>query len=290
MARKLKPEFITEFLTGSLNPLLEYIQNDDTLNLELRGNRVIVYYRGGAILNIHQDTYKFEGLTAQYHKEYSIIQPTIFNFESYLPEAKHIIDVYVRTEKDHLGEKDIQQIIAKENNYSPNSIDTDYFVIDTEYQDLGRFDIVAIRWDSKGSTRKLPRSYSLKITIFEVKQGYKSISGKSGMTEHFKNFNNFNLDKEKVDAFISDMIEVFDQKRELGLYPGTEKYKKVAKDNVSDEIDFIFVLSNYKHDSTQLKKELEKIENCKFIYSNPMGYGLYSRNIVDKNGYAAKFL
>ena len=287
MTRKIKEIFLNELKTGSLKEFLKYVQLDDTLNLELRGRKVTLYYRGGALLTIKQNTYQFEGLTKKYHIGISCISPTISNINEYIPTAKHIIDVYINTIRNHLYEKDIQQQIAKENNFSPNSLDTDYFVIDTEYADLGRFDIVALRWDSTGSARKLPKSFLPTLTIFEVKQGYRSLSGKSGMNSHINDFNKFCKTKD-MQLFKQDMINVFNQKIELGLLKGMGKYKEITK--VAEKIEFIFLLVNYKSDSTKLKTALDTIADCQFIYSNPMGYGLYVRNVVDKQQFVEKFL
>jgi len=286
MARKIDSAFLDELLTGHLNPVLQYVQLDDTLNLELRGDHITIYYRGGAILSI-DDKYVFLSISKKYHLGKPLITPSINNFEEYIPVAKHYIDLFVNTAKNHLWEKDIQQQIARENNFSPNSLDTDYFVIDTEYQDLGRFDFVALQWDSTSSARKLPKSYLPTITIFEVKQGYNSISGKSGMVKHINDFNKF-ISSKYINAFISDMVDVFDQKRRLGLIKGMNKYKKIV--NVNPKIEFIFLLTNYKHDSKQLSNALTSIPDCNFIYSNPMGYGLYSRNIIDKNQFIKMFV
>lgn len=287
MARKIKENFIDELLTGSLKSVLKYVQVDDTLNMELRGDKVTIYYRGGSLLTIYQDTYKLQGLTDQYHKGISITNPSLSDFEVFIPKAKHIIDTYVNTTRNNLGEKDIQQQIARENNYSQNSLDTDYFVIDTEYQDLGRFDIVALRWDSKSSIRKLPKSFLPIITIFEVKQGYNSISGKSGMFSHIKDFENFRSTKNIIE-FKKDMISVFNQKRRLGLIKNMDKYKEIIE--VAPDLDFVFLLANYKHGSSQLTKELDNIEDCRLIYANPMGYGLYARNIINKQQFVEMFL
>jgi hypothetical protein len=287
MARTIKETFIYELLTGSLKPLLEYIQIDDTLNMELRGDRVTIYYRGGVIMAIEQDTYKFINLEEKYHKGIPFIKPSIKNIEEYIPKAKHIIDVYVNTEKNHLGEKDIQQQIARENNYSQNSLDTDYFVIDTEYQDIARFDIVALRWDSKPSIRKLPKLFLPTITIFEVKQGYSSISGKCGMIKHIKDFEEF-CSKKDIDSFKRDMISVFNQKRRLELIKNMNKYKEVKE--VASDIDFVFLLANYKQDSSQLRSAFDNIKDCRLIYANPMGYGLYAQNIICKQEFVEKFL
>lgn len=287
MARKIKNSFLTELKEGKLKDFLRYIQLDDTLNLELRGDRISVYYRGGALLTILQDTYAFLSLVGTYHDGVTLLKPNLTNFEEYIPKAKHIIDIYINTERNHLGEKDIQQQIARDNNYSPNSLDTDYFVIDTEYQDLGRFDIVALRWDSIGGIRKLPKSFLPTITIFEVKQGYNSLSRTSGMGSHLKDFETFKSTKD-LNAFKDDMLNVFSQKRELGLIKGMDKYKEVT--SVNQEIEFVFLLTNYKRNSKQLKNELDRIPDCKFIYANPMGYGLYSQNILDKQKFIESFI
>lgn len=299
MSRKIKDSFINELLKKSLNPLLRYVQLDDTLNMELRGSHVTLYYRGGAILTVKDDSYKFEPLDNKYLQGKMIINPSIENIEDYIPKAKHFIDIYVNTVRNHLGEKEIQQEIAKENNFSANSLDTDYFIIDTEYQDLGRFDIVALQWDSKSNIRKLPKSFKPVITIFEVKQGCNSIESKeiindgikkysdSGMAAHLQDFNEF-ISTKNIQDFKEDMIAVFQQKRKLKLIKGAEKYKEVK--SVSDNIEFVFLLSNYKSESSKLLTELNKISDCKFIFANPMGYGLYVKNIINKQEFINRFL
>ncbi|NDV58888.1 hypothetical protein [Bacteroides sp. 519] len=294
MARKIKKEFIEELKKGTLRDVLEYVVNDDTLNMELRGDRITVYYRGGALFTIKEDTYIFTGMDENYHKMIRISPPTISTLDDYIPKAKHAIDIYVKKTRNHLWEKDIQQQIAKENNYSPNSFDTDYFIIDTEYQDLGRFDIVALRWDSSKDAHKSSSKFLPIITVFEVKQGYSTCSGESGLYEHFNDFVSFTKNANKVEAFRMDMIEVFKQKRELGLIIEMEKYKEIK---ITDsKVDFIFLLANYKPKSIQVKNELERIKHGgfdvepKFIYANSMGYGLFARNIVGGDEFIKRFI
>ena len=79
MSRKIKDSFIDELLNKSLNPLLRYVQLDDTLNMELRGSYVTLYYRGGAILTVKDDSYKFEPLDTKYLQGKTIINPCIEN-------------------------------------------------------------------------------------------------------------------------------------------------------------------------------------------------------------------
>ena len=50
--RKITKEMLDAFLHGELHPLLEAVKKDDTLDLELRGNSVNIYYRGGSLFKI----------------------------------------------------------------------------------------------------------------------------------------------------------------------------------------------------------------------------------------------
>jgi len=289
MARKISSNFLKEIKELTKKPILEYVKYDDTLDMELRGNSVIIYYRGGKLLTIEENSNVLVGIDEKYYKEGSTqILPTIQNIEDYIPQAKHIIDRYVVEKRNHLWEKEIQQRIVQENNYSQNSFDTDFFIIDVEYQDIGRADIVALRWDSTPTAHGLSKNYCPKITLFEIKQGFNTLRGGSGMYPHWKNFNSF-ISTSDINNFKQDMIAVFEQKRKLGLIVDMEKCRQINK--VADDIDFIFLLANYKPSSESLANELALLpDNCEFIYANPMGYGLYAKNIVDKQKFIAHFL
>lgn len=45
--RQLSPSFVNELLSGKYQHILALVQQDDTLDLEMRGESIIVYYRGG---------------------------------------------------------------------------------------------------------------------------------------------------------------------------------------------------------------------------------------------------
>ena len=283
MARKISEKFIKEFTENSLKPVLEYVKSDDTLAMELRGKEVMIYYRGGMILAIKEESYEFTGLSVGYGE---IEKPSLTTFENYFPKAKHLIDFYTK----NTWEKDIQQRIVQENNYSPNSKGTDYFIIDTEYEcNTGRFDFVALRWDSTTPARRLQKGYKTGITIFEVKQGVDSLTGDSGIKGHYHKFEDFIANRPNVDNFISDMVDVFQQKRCLGLVIDIDILKSLTKADVMPDIEFVFLLTNYNSDSKKLSNELENIGDCEFICANPMGYGLYERNIISKHEFLKRF-
>lgn len=294
--RKISKNFKEDLLKGSLKSLLKYVKEDDTLDLELRGKEITVYYRGGALLSIEEESdkvYTWKPLDAEYKKgKASMPTAYIKDFANYIPQAKHVIDKYIVCgPKNHLGEKEIQQLVVKENNYSPNSNDTDFFIVDMEYQDRDRrFDLIALRWDSNSASR---RSNKVSLAIIEVKQGIKAIrttiSRKGeispGLKQHQEDFNKFIENPSRKKEFIDDMLIVFKQKCELGLIKGNSKIKNLKEDSelvLVGDLDFACLLANYKTASHNLKNELAEMNDCQFFTSSFMGYGLYSNNIIDK--------
>ena len=296
---------------GKLHALLEYVKADDTLDMEFRGNSFKLYYRGGAILTVEENldgSYNWKGIVDEYllkgKDKYEQKHNKVDQFDEYIPEAKHVIDRYIcSAPKNHLGEKEIQQLIVKENNYSPNSNDTDYFIVDMEYtegedKDGTRFDLIAVRWDSNGPARKKDK---VSLAIIEVKQGYQSVissTSSPGLRTHQKDFEAF-VDKKKkeksLEAFCEDMVEIFKQKCALRLIKGNDRMGKMKikdgkiEDDIkwSPNIEFICLLANYKESSSNFIAELMGDENndsmkpCKIIVSNYTGYGLFANNIID---------
>lgn len=54
--RGLSDSFIKELQAGILNPILNYVRKDATLSLEIRNNYINIYYRGGSLVKIKEDT------------------------------------------------------------------------------------------------------------------------------------------------------------------------------------------------------------------------------------------
>lgn len=299
MARSISESFMNRFMDkNDLLPVLEYVKADNSLDLEMRGNYVSIYYRGGSVLRIFEDKDHYDCIDPRYMPEARIPQFSLDNIHAYLTEAKHIMDIYTTNVKNHLGEKDIQQMIIKENNYSCNSFDTDYFIIDSEYQNGDkRFDLVALEWESTPAAHKLAKTAIPRLFIIEVKQGYKSIRSTQsvkddkttespGLRIHQDDFHDFVSDRDRVQNFQNDMLNLFRQKRILGLIPGfklgdnADKYKDITQ--IQPKVEFACVLANYKTQSTQLRLELQEMEDCLFFNSSFMGYGLYKSSLMDK--------
>jgi len=294
--RQLTETLFYALLTGELHKLLEYVKADDTLDMEFRGNSFTLYYRGGALLIVEENpdgSYNWKGITEDYLLEgkdrYEQKHKDAEQFDEYIPEAKHIIDRYICTgPKNHLGEKEIQQLVVKENNYSPNSNDTDYFIVDMEYEEgISRFDLIALQWDSNGTSRQ---KNEVSLAVIEVKQGYRTIRTSKkcpGLRKHQNDFNAFIKKKQKyhkLDDFRQDMLMIFKQKCELKLIRANEKMNKITRDSIlhlkTPEIDFICLLANFKDKSRALEIEFIGMDECKFIRSSHMGYGLFTNQIV----------
>ena len=129
-SRAISSDFL-EYLKNSL--ILTIVQNDRTLDIELRGDRIIVYYRGCAILTVNETSSMTMNEKKYYspvdkngEKLYEIkqIKPKKENLDEYFMHAKLAIDKFNGYVKEN-AETETQQLIVKENNYSSVSNDTD---------------------------------------------------------------------------------------------------------------------------------------------------------------------
>ena len=99
--------------------ILEIVKNDRTLDIELRGDIITVYYRGCAILTVLENG-KFRKNDAKYYshcdkngeKQYEIesFEPTNENLDQYLMHAKYAIDKFNGYVKEN-AETETQQLI-----------------------------------------------------------------------------------------------------------------------------------------------------------------------------------
>lgn len=285
--RSISNSFLEQLKTGSLKSITDYVRVDPYLDLELRGDSVMIYYRGGKILTVTEKGL-LAGLTDEYYlsPDTERILPSIEGLHDYLAHAKHIVDIHESTKNRKLGEKEIQQRVVYENNLSVNADKTDYFIADVEWADKkvlgGRADIVAFCWK-----HKKPRNRIVQLTLIEVKQGDKAIKSLSGLKKHYDDYLSFKEDQEYVDCLAKDMLLVLKQKKELGLVKGLDKLFEKENTEIEPQIetepDFLFLLANYHHYSKYLQIECKELQDdCKFINASFCGYGLYKDLIKTK--------
>ena len=290
MKRAISQDFLESLQKGELSPILEVVIKDRTLDLEMRGNEIDIYYQGLKLLSITEKgngIYEYGEMDKEYRrrKDGSEVSLPIFSLndiDEYMSKAKHVIDTYDINE--HF-EYEVKQMIVRENNLKPNSNDTDFFIIDTEYQneEKNQFDIIALHIDSESVARRKAKA---SIAVIEIKQGNGSIKTTSlnpGIRRHLEDFNQHIADKQRKNAFKKDMEEIFKQKYELGLIDKGLSENTIKKLEIKDDIEFYIVLADYKTATSALKEELKTIEGeCKFFMSSFMGYGLYNWTIKSK--------
>lgn len=293
--RGLKQFFFQELKTGLLNPLLKYVQDDNTLDLEIRADYINIYYRGGNILRVNNNG--IAGFLFHFEEKYLTKHPflvaqTLNNFKiikdwnNFFPLAKQAMDYYFT--KYAKQEREYQQLVVRENNNSTIANGTDYFILDVEFDNHAnaRFDMIAVEWPSIASHRKLSKGFKPKLVVIEMKYGDGSFKGNAGIQKHISDFQIFKSNPVKVGAFKDEMLEVFKQKRDLGLIPclsGIGKTNSNVVTQFDNDIEMIFLLANHDPASSILRNQISGITNpdIKFVTSNFIGYGLYKENIID---------
>lgn len=283
--RKISDEFRDELKFGKLKTLLDCVLEDDSLCLELRGEAVNIYYRGGSLFKI-DDKYNII-FDLGYDKDKKLNpNPDVEEAVKSIPFYKQAMDKWFHEHPKY--EREFQQIILRENNNSGKiSRATDYYIVDIEYQDTensSRFDMVAFKWPSNGAARK--NTNALSLALIEVKYGDNAVGGSAGIKKHLDDLKSFINDKEKLKEFKEDMEHVFKQKCKLGLMDGLQEHQfKVSLSD--DEPEVIFIFANHDPDSKKINNILSDINISDYPFkilaaqSSFMGYGLYMDNMIE---------
>jgi hypothetical protein len=314
--RALSEQFLEDLKSGSLRLLNKVIKHDETLCLEIRSNYINVYYRGGSLFRVeNRNGYSFSfdqkylnhGIDCGFEPlDLSRFQ-TIDDYVNGIALFKREMDLWFSVHRKQ--EREIQQVILRENNFSIISNDTDYFICDIEYaknesvekdehisKEGSRFDMVGVKWLSKSLDRKNKDSISL--AIFELKYGDGAMTGSAGILKHFKDLDNF-MTKGKHVELMDEAESQFNQKYYLGLIQVTRSSKENDFEGVYEKIkinrnikpEYILIFANHKPESTILHRELsdaikaypqllDKVD-IKIAHSSMMGYGLYADHMVD---------
>jgi len=302
--RKLNEIFMDDLLSDELNSLLIYVKSDHTLDLEIRSGSINLYYRGGSILKVNSKSQK-GGNSYNFDFNEGFLSYTPFidinylndlkekkNWNQYFPIAKQAMDFYFRKNKKE--EREFQQLIVRDNNYSSIANSSDYFIIDIEYDNHkgARFDLVALEWESKASSRKLHSNYKPKLIVIELKYGDQALNGKAGLIKHQRDFEKFSAHSRDVNDFKLEMKELFNQKRRLGLVPCLAFEKNPNKiENLDPELEFCVMLINHDPEKSSLNSALSSLSNTniQFLTSNFMGYGLFKNNLIGYSDFVNRF-
>jgi len=284
--RGLSPEFLADLQGGMLAPLRERVVRDRSLSLELRENYINVYYRGGNVMRVCPTD---EGYSAFFDRKYfggaeapmpmppdRLRKPEdVGAWLSALPSLKQAMDLWQPGE-----EREVQQLVLRDNNVGGCARSTDYYVCDIEYANHhGRFDVVAVHWPSTPSARK--RADGRRLVLGEVKFGDGALDGPAGLHAHVNDVNAHLAVPENLDGLKLEMVRVFNQKRALGFID-------CEKDLVGFSAErpiLLLVLVNHDPDKSRLRELLRALPpsphaELRVATGSLLGYGLYDPAIL----------
>lgn len=302
--RGLSEEFMKDLKDqdGLLYLILERVKHDHTLMLAIRENCINIYYRGGNILKLTEqkehvynaffaEAYNKTGLS--YPKPPSIIK-SINDAKKWVEAFKYLkefMDFYFVDNK--ASEREFQQLVVRENNFSPVANDSEYFMIDIEFTDSSigaRFDMLAIQWlaHQRKSTKHC------RPVLIEMKYSDSALTGESGILKHLMDIDKLISDTDNFKKILKTMASQFNQLDELGLltFNHTAKWTKLTLDD-SKKPEVIFMFANHNSRSTKLLSILKnpKINDysnssrfdLRFSTETYAGYALHTANMLTLN-------
>lgn len=287
--RTLDERFLSDLEGGILEPLTSVVRSDTSLCLELRGDSVNIYYRGGSLM-------KVEKRSAQYGVVFDMnyfgnrkaplgITSTISNqtdaneWTAVVPKLKQVMDRHFS--KHRADEREFQQLLVRENNFGRFARSTDYYICDIEYQHASfRFDAIAVHWPSESSARK--DAHHRRLVFIEMKYGDKALTGKAGLHQHIQDINTYlGQPGDYVMELKEDMKNVFRQKRHLGLIDCRKDLEGFGSD---DQPLLLLVLANHDPGKRKLRDLLEGVPDSphaelRIATASFLGYGMYDQGV-----------
>jgi hypothetical protein len=280
---------------GTLHPVLERVKKDHTLLLSIRENNINIYYRGGNLVKITEKKPGQYGTYFDAHYNLSgQIMPDVPGvltstndaavWAATFPLRKNLMDEYFSIHTK--AEREFQQIIARENNDSTISNESEYFISDIEFADeaLGaRFDLLAIRW--LASQRQV--GTKCRAALMEMKYSDGALSGTAGISKHLKDIEAMVSDRPRYAALLQTMESQFNQLDRLGLLKFNKGVSnaKVQLD-VNDRPEVIFILANHNPRSKKLAQIIHDPEvdryarsgmfDLRFFVASFAGYGMHT--------------
>lgn len=234
MARKLSSKHLDAYKNenGVFHKLFEVINEDPELSFEIRrDDTVMVYYRKDKILSVEykKGEPKIEILSDGYYKKSGKKPKICFDdphnlkavteMRSYFKEAKRLMYV-----KKMGAEFTVQQNIALGN----HSFDNRFLVVDMEWQ----YSQAGIPEDERIKTTRIdliivdtaPNTNGKNdIYLAELKLGLGATEGPSGTIDHVDKTAELINNANACDSLKEDVLNIIEQKKELGLIEGTQK-------------------------------------------------------------------
>ena len=286
--RSLSNHFLSSLTQGCLAELTKMVRSDTTLDLELRGGYINVYYRGSNLLKVSRSpsssgeySFHFEARYFADGEKLKLPSPIVRQrrelrlWLAMCPKLKQAIDRWLAHVKEN-PEREAQQLAVRDNNFGSVARSTDFYVCDIEYEnEHGRFDMIAVHWPSTSADRR--RAAGRRLAFVEIKYGDDALGN---LHKHVHDVNRFVADARSLSKFKPDMVRVFNQKRGLELIDCEKDLR-----NFSDQPPLL-VLAFANHDPQRttlsgLLKTLPPSPNVdvRVATASFLGYGLYDQGM-----------
>lgn len=244
-----KPMELALGINGDLFPILEAVTNDDRLRLDIRDRQFNVYYSGGNLMRVGGHRSPWEArFDTKYFKGGTVIPPVLPTKLTSTDDSRAWIRAFPQLmagmedwwQRHPKGERAHCQAIAATNSAVAGLPQSDYLILDLEYQwAQRRFDLVAARRhptpdDDSGWVEP-------ELALIEVKSEYGTCRGSSGLGDHARDFQNIVLARggQSVAAIKLEFQNVVFQKIRLGLIHAALGFKQFSA--ATTELLIIFV-------------------------------------------------
>ena len=292
MKRCLNDNFMNDLKHGILINLLERVVKDSTIDLQMRGNSIDIYYRGGVILHLVQkiDTYNAT-INPKYFGEEPVIpfenkiktKEDIQDWIKKVPEIKQARDFHYG--KNNAAERDFMQLTVRSNSYEKEIKEGNIIITDVEYNYIGKIDLLGLILNKNNQ-----KSLETEFAFIEGKYATTSVSGGSDLIKHLSDIQEFvSNHANEFDSLKKDTKRIFKQKMELGLYDFENKHNNKELNIKDDKPKFIILLADYKINGKNLFNAIDSIKeidydslDIKFAISSLMGYRLYKDCLLTK--------
>jgi hypothetical protein len=313
IGRGISQSFVKDLKTGVLSPLLARVKEDDTLMLALRGRYINIYYRGGNLFRITESSASESTYDIKFDENYwrewpmrRVEYPSRVGDSSQtallvsaIPNLKYAMDCFFA--RHNRPEREFQQLVARENNNSSISNETEYFIVDIELAGAlphAKFDMLAVRWLSH--QRSTPAV--LVPAIIEMKYGNNALTGDSGLIAHLKDAYSLRRNEGAWQTLELGIQRHLRQLRDLGLlkYNQSSAVPELLL-HPTKTPELIFILANYNPRSRAILDILpefnailnenepsgseKRLFNVRFFRASFAGYGLHHASMLDPGGF-----
>lgn len=320
--RCLDAEFMDDLQNGCLAPILKRVKKDHTLMLAIRGGYINIYYRGGNLLKLSKakNARRYEpffdpkyiisgnaGLQAWIEDNTRPISPEAdaTPWVEKFCELKQEMDIFL-AEKNK-DEREFQQLIVRENNFSRLANETEYFFTDIEYTSPRasdtdaspiagrgfRFDMLGVEW--LASDRKHAKAGQCRPVIVEVKYGDGALGGSAGLAKHLQDIRAF-LDSSR-NELVDTLNDQLTQLQQLELL-GIRKNDMQLRASLEKRPLVIFVIANSNPRSDKLKAQVAELGillgnddpgfDLVFFVAHFAGYAMHSDSLLDLASFSCR--